>query len=68
MVVEAHAVLSDPLQRKRYDMGEDEDGMNGGGGGFGVMKFDANLSGPAMVDSEMGTLKLFWFMLDVASC
>ena len=38
MVVEAHAVLSDPLRRERYDMGQDEDGMNGGGGGgFGGM-------------------------------
>lgn len=29
MVVEAHAVLSDPHRRERYDLGEDEDGMNG---------------------------------------
>lgn len=35
MVVEAHAVLSNPQRRERYDLGEDEDGMNGGGGGFG---------------------------------
>ncbi|PPQ76436.1 hypothetical protein CVT24_013314 [Panaeolus cyanescens] len=39
LVVEAHAVLSDPQRRERYDMGEDEDGMNDGGmggmGGFG---------------------------------
>ena len=35
LVVEAHAVLSDPQRRERYDLGEDEDGMNGGGGGFG---------------------------------
>lgn len=27
MVVEAHAVLSDPKRRERYDLGEDEDGM-----------------------------------------
>ena len=28
-------MLSDPQRRERYDMGEDEDGMNGGGaGGF----------------------------------
>lgn len=35
LVVEAHAVLSDPHRRERYDLGEDEDGMNGGGGGGG---------------------------------
>lgn len=36
MVVEAHAVLSNPQRRERYDLGEDEDGMmNGGGGGGG---------------------------------
>jgi DnaJ family protein C protein 7 len=28
LVVEAHAVLSDPQRRERYDLGEDEDGMN----------------------------------------
>jgi len=27
LVVEAHAVLSDPQRRERYDLGEDEDGM-----------------------------------------
>ncbi|KAI0290620.1 hypothetical protein BC826DRAFT_1026366 [Russula brevipes] len=27
LVVEAHAVLSDPRRRERYDLGEDEDGM-----------------------------------------
>lgn len=32
LVVEAHAVLSDAQRRARYDMGEDEDGMNEGGG------------------------------------
>lgn len=36
MVVEAHAVLSDPRRRERYDLGEDEDGltdsMRGAGG------------------------------------
>ncbi|PPQ95563.1 hypothetical protein CVT26_008591 [Gymnopilus dilepis] len=37
LVVEAHAVLSDPRRRERYDMGEDEDGMNNGGGGMGGM-------------------------------
>ncbi|KAF8885056.1 hypothetical protein CPB84DRAFT_141096 [Gymnopilus junonius] len=35
LVVEAHAVLSDPRRRERYDLGEDEDGMNGGGSGMG---------------------------------
>ncbi|KAF8959576.1 hypothetical protein BDZ97DRAFT_1836922 [Flammula alnicola] len=43
LVVEANAVLSDPKRRERYDLGEDEDGMNEGGGmggmggGFGGM-------------------------------
>ncbi|KAH7890916.1 hypothetical protein F5I97DRAFT_2052017 [Phlebopus sp. FC_14] len=38
LVVEAHAVLSDPQRRQRYDMGEDEDGQNDSGmGGFGGM-------------------------------
>ncbi|KAF9477074.1 DnaJ-domain-containing protein [Pholiota conissans] len=41
LVVEANAVLSDPGRRERYDLGEDEDGMNEGGpggmGGFGGM-------------------------------
>ncbi|KAF8194641.1 hypothetical protein BJ912DRAFT_1030944 [Pholiota molesta] len=43
LVVEANAVLSDPRRRERYDLGEDEDGMNEGGGmggmggGFGGM-------------------------------
>jgi len=32
LVVEAHAVLSDPQRRQRYDLGEDEDGLNDGGG------------------------------------
>ena len=38
LVVEAHAVLSDPQRRERYDLGEDEDGttdsshMRGPGG------------------------------------
>jgi DnaJ homolog subfamily C member 7 len=27
LVVEAHAVLSDPRRRERYDLGEDEDGL-----------------------------------------
>lgn len=39
LVVEAHAVLSDPQRRERYDMGEDEDGQNGSGmGPFGNMQ------------------------------
>jgi len=37
LVVEANAVLSDPRRRERYDLGEDEDGMNEGGGGMGGM-------------------------------
>ncbi|KAI6041227.1 hypothetical protein EDC04DRAFT_3089205 [Pisolithus marmoratus] len=32
LVVEAHAVLSDPQRRQRYDMGEDEDGSASMGG------------------------------------
>ena len=35
LLVEANAVLSDPRRRERYDMGEDEDGLNEGGGEFG---------------------------------
>ena len=49
LVVEAHAVLSDPQRRARYDAGGDEDGQNdsGGGGGGGAY-------GPGGVDlSEM---------------
>ena len=42
MVAEAHAVLSDPQRKERYDMGEDEDGMNGGGGGFSGGGFGMN--------------------------
>lgn len=34
LVGEAHAVLSDPQRRNRYDMGEDEDGGMGGGPAF----------------------------------
>lgn len=37
LVVEANAVLSDPRRRERYDLGEDEDGMNEGGSGMGGM-------------------------------
>ncbi|EIM80318.1 TPR-like protein [Stereum hirsutum FP-91666 SS1] len=37
LVVEAHAVLSDPARRERYDLGEDEDGLNDGGGMGGGM-------------------------------
>jgi DnaJ family protein C protein 7 len=33
LVVEAHAVLSDADRRHRYDMGEDEDGLNDGSAG-----------------------------------
>ncbi|KAF9554548.1 protein prenylyltransferase [Agrocybe pediades] len=36
LVVEANAVLSDPRRRERYDLGEDEDGMNEGGGMGGM--------------------------------
>ncbi|KAF9264151.1 TPR-like protein [Marasmius fiardii PR-910] len=36
LVVEAHAVLSDPARRERYDMGEDEDGMTDSGGMGGM--------------------------------
>ncbi|PPQ88738.1 hypothetical protein CVT25_008545 [Psilocybe cyanescens] len=35
LVVEANAVLSDPRRRERYDMGEDEDGLNDGSSGMG---------------------------------
>ncbi|KAF8316628.1 TPR-like protein [Clavulina sp. PMI_390] len=35
LVVEAHAVLSDPQRRARYDSGADEDGQMGEGGGMG---------------------------------
>jgi len=44
LVVEANAVLSDPDRRARYDMGEDEDGLNegfsGGMGGMHAMNVD----------------------------
>ena len=39
LVVEAHAVLSDPQRRQRYDMGMDEDGASSsgmGGNPFGM--------------------------------
>ncbi|KAH9074925.1 hypothetical protein EDB83DRAFT_2515802 [Lactarius deliciosus] len=46
LVVEAHAVLSDPRRRERYDLGEDEDGttdssshMRGGPGGMNPADF-----------------------------
>jgi DnaJ family protein C protein 7 len=35
LVVEAHAVLSDPQRRARYDSGVDEDGQTDSGGGPG---------------------------------
>jgi DnaJ family protein C protein 7 len=38
LVAEAWAVLSDPQRRRRYDLGEDEDGQSSmGGGGMGGM-------------------------------
>ncbi|KAH9911996.1 uncharacterized protein B0H18DRAFT_1057006 [Fomitopsis serialis] len=40
LVVEAHSILSDPIKRRRYDMGEDDEdvmGMGGMGGGMGGM-------------------------------
>jgi DnaJ homolog subfamily C member 7 len=44
LVVEAHGVVSDPQRRERYDLGEDEDGMNGAGSGdgFGGAGFTVN--------------------------
>lgn len=44
-MAEAHAVLSDPHRKERYDLGEDEDGMNGGGsGGFGGGGFPGGMN------------------------
>ncbi|KAK2467691.1 hypothetical protein APHAL10511_000285 [Amanita phalloides] len=41
LVAEAHAVLSDPNRRARYDMGDDEDGQNEGfPSGTGAMHVD----------------------------
>lgn len=37
MATEAHTVLSNPPRREHYGLGEDLDGMNGGGGGFSGM-------------------------------
>jgi DnaJ family protein C protein 7 len=38
VVGEAHAVLSDARRRERYDLGEDEDGLDAGmSGGMGGM-------------------------------
>ncbi|KAK7031447.1 hypothetical protein R3P38DRAFT_3393378 [Favolaschia claudopus] len=50
LVVEANAVLSDPQRRERYDMGEDEDGMNdssgmGGMGGMDLSELFAQFNG-----------------------
>ncbi|KAM6497496.1 hypothetical protein JOM56_007969 [Amanita muscaria] len=44
LVVEANAVLSDPERRARYDMGEDEDGMNEGFSGMGGMNVNVDLA------------------------
>ncbi|KAH9991103.1 hypothetical protein BJV77DRAFT_553430 [Russula vinacea] len=58
LVVEAHAVLSDPHRRERYDLGEDEDGMNGSSHMHGGMPPDlASMfaqfgSGPGVVGSR----------------
>ena len=40
LVVEAHAVLSDPRRRERYDLGEDEDGASSMGPGAGAADMD----------------------------
>ena len=37
LATEAHTVLSNPPRREHYGLGEDLDGMNGGGGGFSGM-------------------------------
>jgi DnaJ homolog subfamily C member 7 len=37
LVAEAWGVLSDPQRRRRYDLGEDEDGQSSGMGGMGGM-------------------------------
>ena len=46
LVVEANAVLSDPNRRARYDMGDDEDGLNDGfsGPGMGPGAMNVDLS------------------------
>ena len=45
LVVEANAVLSDPDRRARYDMGDDEDGLNDGfSGGMGPGAMNVDLS------------------------
>lgn len=38
--MEAHAVLSDPRRRERYDLGEDEDGSMDSGGPGGMNSAD----------------------------
>ncbi|KZO92835.1 TPR-like protein [Calocera viscosa TUFC12733] len=39
-IQEAHSVLSDPERRRRYDLGEDEEGTGGGGFGGGMNNMD----------------------------
>ncbi|TFY57597.1 hypothetical protein EVJ58_g6922 [Rhodofomes roseus] len=45
LVVEAHSILSDPVKRQRYDMGEDDEDMMGGGmGGMDINDLFAHLN------------------------
>lgn len=54
-MVEANSVLSDPQRRDRYDAGEDEDGMNeGGGGGFGGGMHGMNPADIAQMFAQFG--------------